>query len=92
MEWNIIFELIDPRLMVVVAACWILGVALKHTPGVPSWSIIYHVIIAAILLSVWLIGFGPESVIQGVLAGAFAVFGHQFVKQAKEARTNDKDV
>lgn len=81
MDWNIIFELIDPKLLVVVAVCWCLGYILKQTPHVPDWTIIYIVTGVAILLTVWMIGISPESVIQGVLCGAFAVYGHQIVKQ-----------
>lgn len=83
MDWNMIWTLIDPRLLIVVAACWILGFILKQTPRVPDWSIVYVVVLFAVLITVWLLGWGPESLIQGILAGAFAVFGHQFVKQAK---------
>jgi len=90
MEWNAIFQLIDPKLLIVVAACWVLGYVLKDTPKVPNWSIVYIVTAAALALTVWLIGWGPEAVIQGVLAGAFAVFGHQIIKQAKERAESDE--
>ncbi|QJD81732.1 phage holin family protein [Cohnella herbarum] len=85
MEWNAIFQLIDPKLLIVVAACWVIGGGLKRAPRVPDWSIIFIVILVAVLLTGWLIGFGAESVIQGILVGAFAVTGHQALKQAKEA-------
>lgn len=84
MDWNVIVEWIDPKLMVVVAACWCLGYILKQTPRVPDWLIIYIVTGAAVLFTVWAMGVRPESVIQGVLCGAFAVYGHQVVKQTKE--------
>jgi len=83
MEWNMIFELIDPRLLIVVAACWVIGFILKKTPKVPDWSIVYLVLIIAVWLTIGLIGWSVEALIQGILAGAFAVFGHQAVKQAK---------
>ncbi|GIP25484.1 hypothetical protein J23TS9_06140 [Paenibacillus sp. J23TS9] len=83
MDWNMIWTLIDPRLLIVVAACWIIGFILKKTPRVPDWIIVYVVVVFAVALTVWLLGWGPESLIQGILAGAFAVFGHQVVKQAK---------
>lgn len=83
MEWNMIFELIDPRLFIVVAACWVIGFILKRTPKVPDWSIVYLVLIIAVWLTIGLIGWSVEALIQGILAGAFAVFGHQAVKQTK---------
>ncbi|GKU79278.1 phage holin family protein [Paenibacillus sp. L3-i20] len=82
MEWNAIYQLIDPKLIIVVAVCWVVGFILKQTPKVPNWSIVYIVTAVALLLAVWLIGWGAEAVIQGILAGAVAVFGHQIVKQA----------
>lgn len=84
MEWNIIFELIDPRLFLVVAVCWVIGYILKRTPRVPDWSIVYIVVLFAVIFVVGLIGWSTEAIIQGILTGAFAVFGHQAVKQARE--------
>ncbi|SMF72556.1 Phage holin family Hol44, holin superfamily V [Paenibacillus uliginis N3/975] len=78
-----IFELIDPRLLIVVSACWVIGFILKKTPKIPDWSIVYIVLVLAVTLTVGLIGWSVEALIQGILAGAFAVFGHQAVKQAK---------
>lgn len=85
MSWDTIYGLIDVRLLVVVAVCWVIGYALKQTPKVADWTIVYVVTAVAVLLAVWMLGFGPESLIQGVLAGAFAVYGNQLVKQVKKA-------
>ncbi|MDR9857828.1 phage holin family protein [Paenibacillus sp. VCA1] len=89
MDWNTIWTLIDPKLLIVVAACWIIGYMIKQTPRVPDWSIVYVVVVVSILLTVWMLGWGAESLIQGILAGAFAVFGHQAVKQAKIGADSD---
>ncbi|MGG1879353.1 phage holin family protein [Paenibacillus cisolokensis] len=91
MEWNMIFELIDPRLLIVVAACWMLGYIFKQTPRVPDWSIVYIVLIIAVWLTIGLLGWSVEALIQGVLAGGFSVFGHQAFKQTKEGITQLKD-
>ncbi|MFU1796957.1 phage holin family protein [Paenibacillus azoreducens] len=85
MDWETIYGLIDVRLLVVVALCWVIGYALKQTPRVPDWTIIYIVTLVAVLITVWMLGFGPEALIQGVLVGAFAVYGNQLVKQVKKA-------
>jgi len=84
MEWEIINGLIDTKLMIVVAVCWVLGFILKKTPKVPDWTIVYAVTLIAIVLTIGLIGPSVEAVIQGILAGAFAVYGHQLVKQTKQ--------
>lgn len=82
MDWNTIFGYIDTRLLIVVAACWVIGFVLKRTPKIPDWSIVYIVTIAALLMATGLLGWSAEAFIQGLLCGAFAVYGHQVVKQA----------
>jgi nicotinamide riboside transporter PnuC len=91
MEWSAIFQLIDPKLLIVVAACWVLGFILKNTPRVPDWSIVYLVTLFAVVVTIWLLGFQAESILQGILCGAFAVYGHQLYKQAKQAAEKGED-
>lgn len=84
MEWNAIMELLDPKLIIVLAMSWVVGFTLKQTPYVPDWCIIFIVSIVTIVISIWLLGWSPESLIQGVLTGAVAVYGNQLVKQIKK--------
>lgn len=84
MEWNIIYELIDSRLLIVVALCWVIGFIFKKTPVIPDWTIIYIVTVISIIFTIWMLGWSAESLIQGVLAGAFSVFGNQLVKQTRK--------
>ena len=83
MEWNIVSEFIKPELLMVVAACWIIGYVLKQTPRVPNWTIIYAVTLVAIIIVSFTLGFTVESFLQGILCGAVAVYGNQLVKQTK---------
>jgi len=83
-DWDTLFGLIDTSLMLVVAACWALGAIIKQTPRVPDWTIVYIVTIAAIIAVVALQGLTVQAVIQGILCGAFSVYGHQVVKQTRE--------
>ncbi|MBJ6362082.1 phage holin family protein [Paenibacillus sp. GCM10012307] len=89
MEWSFIFELIAPELVAVVAACWLIGTMLKQTPRIPDWSIVYIVTGFAVVLTGFVLGWSAESVIQGILCGAFAVLGHQFIKQAARAKEGE---
>jgi pantoate kinase len=89
MEWDIINGLIDARLAIVVVACWIIGLVLKKTPGIPDWTIIYIVTAAAIVFVILMLGLTVESVVQGILVGAVAVFGNQLVKQTKKGVGTD---
>lgn len=89
MEWNAIFELINPALLGVLAVCWIVGFILKQTPAVPNWSIVYIVLVVSVGLTIGLLGWAVESLIQGILTGSFAVFGHQVVKQTRNGVDSD---
>mgnify|MGYP002623856404 CR=1 FL=1 len=84
MNWETLFGLIDPSLIIVVAACWAIETVLKNTPRVPDWMIVYIVTAAAVVSVMTLQGMTAQSVIQGVLCGAFAVYGHQVIKQTKD--------
>lgn len=81
MNWEIINGLIDVRLVAVLAACWVIGYMLKQTPNVPDWSIIFVVTAVAIVLTLLTLGLTVESVVQGILVGAVAVYSNQVVKQ-----------
>ncbi|MFS0858346.1 phage holin family protein [Paenibacillus taichungensis] len=89
MEWDIIQGLIDGRLLIVLAACWVIGYVLKKTPKVQDWTIIYIVSGVAIVFSILMLGLSVESVVQGVLVGAVAVYGNQLVKQTKKGAGTD---
>jgi hypothetical protein len=84
MEWDIIAKLIKPELLGVVALCWVFGFMLKKTPRVPDWTIIYLVTLVSVGMVSFTLGLSPESVLQGVLCGAVAVYGNQLVKQARK--------
>ncbi|KAA8782499.1 hypothetical protein EC604_01375 [Paenibacillus amylolyticus] len=87
MDWSTVFSLIDPKLFIVLAACWVLGIAIKRIPRIPDWTIIFVITIFAILMTCWLLGWSPESLIQGILVGAFSVYGNEALKQAKKGTT-----
>ncbi|WJH33104.1 phage holin family protein [Paenibacillus aurantius] len=84
-----LFALIDPRLVLVVTACWVFGYSLKRTPKIPDWSIIWLVTALALVLTVLILGLSAESVVQGILTGAAAVYGNQLYKQTMERDKKD---
>ncbi|MFC5650739.1 phage holin family protein [Paenibacillus solisilvae] len=84
MEWSAITNLIDPSLFLVIAACWVIGYILKQTPKVPDWTIIYAVTAFSITVTLFMLGFHVRSVLQGILCGAAAVYGHQLLRQTRE--------
>jgi len=90
MDWNSIMQFIDSRLLIVVACCWVLGYIFKQTPGVPDWTIIYLVTLFALGFTVWLVGLSADSMLQGLLCGAVAVYGNQLVKQARKGAEDER--
>ncbi|MBD2846178.1 phage holin family protein [Paenibacillus sp. IB182496] len=92
MTWDQLNAFLDPQLAIVVAACWVIGSMLKQTPRVPNWSIVYLVTAAAIAFTLALTGFTALAVLQGILAGALAVFGHQLIKQARNGADHDQSM
>ncbi|GBF73038.1 hypothetical protein PA598K_01323 [Paenibacillus sp. 598K] len=91
MEWTVIEALIVPELAGVLALCWVVGYGAKLTPRIPDWLIIYIVTAVGVVMSGLLMGWGVDSVIQGVLVAAVAVYGNQVVKQATKGANNDAD-
>ncbi|QGQ97046.1 hypothetical protein EHS13_20225 [Paenibacillus psychroresistens] len=91
MEWSAILNLIDPKLFIVVAACWVLGYILKQTPAVPNWSIVFIVTSFATGFAVWMMGPQPEIILQGILCGAVSVYGYEFIKGIKGAKEDIQD-
>ncbi|MCU6797986.1 phage holin family protein [Paenibacillus sp. WQ 127069] len=90
MEWNAIAQLIDPQLFLVLAACWIIGYALKQSAKVPNWTVIIFVTIFAVIFSLLILGPSPQSVLQGILIGAVAVYGYEVYKAVKQASKGDE--
>lgn len=84
-----IWQLIDPKLIGVVAACWVIGYILKQTPRVPDWTIIFIVTAVAIVFVLLMLGLTAESVVQGTLVGVVAVYGNQLLKQTKKGAGTD---
>ncbi|MEK3762692.1 phage holin family protein [Paenibacillus sp. FSL P4-0338] len=84
MEWNAVSSFIKPELLLVLIVCWVIGYILKQTPRVPDWAIIYIVTAVAIIVVCLMLGLSPDSVLQGILCGAVAVYGNQLVKQTRK--------
>lgn len=78
---NQINEYINPAMLAVVVALWFIGYGLKQTPKVPNWSILWIIVILGIVAGMLLVSPTIEGIIQGILAAALSILGHQAVKQ-----------
>ncbi|MFC0271650.1 phage holin family protein [Metabacillus herbersteinensis] len=76
---------VNPQLIIVVPALMILGYALKKTPNVEDWMIIWIILFCGIIASVFTLGFSVNGVANGVIAAGAAITTHQMVKQSLES-------
>lgn len=99
MDLSLILQFIKPELIIVVVACYVIGLFLKSS-AVKDWLIPYILLIFAIILTIFYIaivlnkGFTGEVIIVGIIQGLFAaalsVYGNQLIKQAIDGSSKDK--
>jgi len=66
---------------ILVPVLWVIGYALKQTPIIPDWSIIWILLLASSVLATFAYGFTFEAITNGIIAAGVSVFGHQLAKQ-----------
>ena len=72
---------VTSRMLAVVPALWFVGWLLKQLKRVPNALIPFVLAALGAVAGVLIDGPSANSVVQGILAAAAAVFGHQAVKQ-----------
>ncbi|QED47660.1 phage holin family protein [Cytobacillus dafuensis] len=77
-----LLEYLNQNYLMLVPALWVLGFALKQTPAIPNWMIIWVLLFVSITVGSLTFGFSYEGLINGITAAGVAVLGHQMVKQA----------
>lgn len=70
--------------LILIPVLFVLGTIIKKTPNVKDWIIPYVLLVIGVALTVALMGYSVEAIIQGVLVAGATVFSHQLIKQAKE--------
>lgn len=75
--------LIDEAL-ILIPVLFIIGAIIKQTPKFYDWVIPYVLLILGVVLSMFLVGFNVDGVIQGVLVSGASVFGNELFKQFNE--------
>jgi hypothetical protein len=91
MDLSLALQFIKPELLIVVVACYVLGLFLKASV-VKDWLIPYILLAFAIVLMITYMaivlggGFTGKVIvvgfIQGLFAAALSVYGNQLIKQA----------
>ncbi|PFG13079.1 phage holin family protein [Bacillus sp. es.036] len=76
-------QFIQENYLFLVPALWVIGTALKKTPKVPDWSIIWVLIFISIFIATLSFGFNTEALVNAIVASGISVMGHQLYKQTK---------
>lgn len=84
-----LMDLLSSEYFFIIPALWVLGYALKRTPRIPDWSIIWLITLFSLTISFLSFGFSPDSIINGITAAGISVYGHQIVKQTAKKRKTD---
>jgi len=77
-------EYIVEQALVVIPVLLILGKIIKDTPRFKDWLIPYALLIIGVVITVAMLGFNVDAVVQGILVSGAAVFGHELFKQGKK--------
>ncbi|MDF0726274.1 phage holin family protein [Cytobacillus sp. S13-E01] len=81
---------IHPQLVLVVPALLILGYALKNTPKVQDWMIIWILLLLGIMASILKLGFTVNGIANGMIAAGAAITTHQAIKQSFRSHRKKK--
>ncbi|MGI6162033.1 MAG: phage holin family protein [Christensenellales bacterium] len=76
-----VIDYIIQEALIIIPVLSVLGVFLKSTPKIPDWLIPWILLVVSIVAAQFIIGFGAEAFVQGVLCAGASVLGHQLVKQ-----------
>jgi uncharacterized RDD family membrane protein YckC len=80
-KMELIQQYILSNYYILVPVLWIIGYALKQTPIVPDWLIIWLLLASSIFLCGFAYGFTFEAITNGILVTGVSVLGHQITKQ-----------
>ncbi len=83
---------LDSKLLIVVAALVFIGAVLKDIKKLPDELIPVILTIVGVVMSVFLLGkFTAETILQGIIAAAAAIYGNQVFKQTKKLNSKIED-
>lgn len=86
-----ITDFIVDKALILIPALYILGKILKSLKFIKDNNIPLILLIFGIGLSVWMLGFNPDGVIQGILVTGAAVYSNQLIKQYQKGKMKNYD-
>lgn len=82
-----LLQFLDQNYLMLVPVLWVLGFALKQTPRIPDWSIIWILSVVSLLFGWVTFGLTFDAIVNSMIAAGVAVYGHQLFKQTKNAKS-----
>lgn len=81
-----LLDFLNQNYYMLVPALWVIGYALKQTPKIPDWTIVWILLGISVGLGAFAYGFSIEALTNGIIAAGVAVLGHQMFKQTVSSR------
>ncbi|WP_338083673.1 phage holin family protein [Bacillus infantis] len=87
-----LLQFLNQKYIMLVPALWVIGLALKHTPWVPDWTIIWILLLLSVSFGAFAFGFSINGILNGVIccrgrcawtSNVQAVISRQTCKQEK---------
>jgi len=82
-----LLQFLNQNYFMLIPVLWVLGFALKQTPHVPNWSIIWILTAVSLVFGLGAFGLTYEAIMNSIIAAGVAVFGHQLFKQTKNSKS-----
>lgn len=83
-----LLQYLNENYLMLVPVLWVLGYALKQTPHIPNWSIIWILSTVSLVIGWFAYGFTYDAFANGIIAAGISVFGHQLYKQTKNLNSD----
>lgn len=90
MEITQIMDMIPKDFYIVAVALYVLGLMLKKVEFIKDELIVFILLIASILFTVWKGGFSADTVMYGVILAGVPVFVNNILKQGEKLVTDGK--
>ncbi|WP_445487232.1 phage holin family protein [Niallia sp. 03133] len=87
---DLLKDYLNENYYILVPVLWVIGYAVKQTPKIPDWLIIWILLTFSILLGTFAYGMTFEAITNGILAAGVSVLGHQIIKQTPFKQTPKK--
>lgn len=84
MEITQIMDMIPADFYIVAVVLYVLGMILKRVNVIKDELIIFILLIASVLFTVWKGGFSPETVMYGIILAGVPVFVNNIFKQSEK--------